>query len=265
MANVSVIIPTYRRPGDVEAAVKSALIQSEVLEVLVCDDGSGDATEARIRSIDDARVSWIPGPHAGRPAVPRNRGLAAAKGEWIAFLDDDDSWMPGKLAGQFERLALSGARFSCTNAERIDGTGASRGPYFSNASSVLGFEDLLRVNPVICSSVLVHRAILDKAGTFPEAEGLKALEDYALWLRCAVFTPVDRLDQPLVVYRDVAANSIRAGGPSSAEQRARVLLDLHGSPSYRMLGPAKRRAVEGELRIAQGRATLVDRLIHRFL
>ena len=264
MPSVSVIIPTFDRADHLVRAVRSCLAQTHaVLEVLVCEDGSTDAVAEGIRSLGDPRVRWVPGPHAGLPAVPRNRGLGLAKGEWIAFLDDDDTWMPQKLEQQFERLAASGARFSCTNAQRIGSDGGSLGMYFNSASEVLTFDDLLRVNGVICSSVLVHRDVLHRSGPFPEARELRALEDYALWLRCAAFTAIDRTDLPLVAYRDLAASSVRATGRPHAEQRALVLADLRASSTYGLLTTQRRRTVERHLRIARGHATFMDRLIMR--
>src|SRR5262249_7122187 len=99
--SVSVIIPTWNRAATVMAAVESALAQTHApLEVLVCDDGSSDDSAQRVGALPDPRVRWLPGPRGGRPAIPRNRGIAAARGEWLAFLDSDDEWLPDKLERQ---------------------------------------------------------------------------------------------------------------------------------------------------------------------
>src|SRR5262245_1813867 len=98
---ISVIIPTWNRAQSVKRAISSALRQTHPPhEILVCDDGSTDNTEEVVRAMGDSRVRWIAGPHAGCPAVPRNRGIAASKGDWIAFLDSDDAWLPEKLEAQ---------------------------------------------------------------------------------------------------------------------------------------------------------------------
>ena len=106
---VSVIIPTYNRQHTLLAAIQSALSQTlPPLEVLVCDDGSTDGSAEAVAALDDPRVRWLTGPHAGYPAVPRNRGLREARGEWVAFLDDDDVWLPEKLAVQKKMLYATG-------------------------------------------------------------------------------------------------------------------------------------------------------------
>lgn len=259
MTSVSVIIPTYQRAHDLVRAVRSALAQTcDLLEVLVCDDGSTDDSAERIRAIGDPRVVWLPGPHAGRPAIPRNRGMAAARGEWIAFLDSDDTWEPDKLARQFERLSRSKARFSCTNALRIVPGAIDHPLYFDRPPARLTFDDMLRMNHVICSSALVHASVVRKTGPFPEAIGLKAVEDYALWLRCAAFTDIELCPEPLVRYTDSPSTSVRQQDASLAEQRERVLSDLMTSTAHAHLDQHQRRAVERALRIAQGRPTLLD-------
>ena len=76
---VSVIIPTWNRAATVVAAVESALAQTHApLEVLVCDDGSTDDSEQRIRALSDRRVRWLPGPRGGRPAIPRKASARVA-------------------------------------------------------------------------------------------------------------------------------------------------------------------------------------------
>src|SRR5512143_1318657 len=98
---VSVIIPTWNRGDTILGAIRSALEQSHpVREVLVCDDGSTDGSEAIVHALSDFRVKWLPGAHGGMPAVPRNRGVEASESEWIAFLDSDDRWSPEKLECQ---------------------------------------------------------------------------------------------------------------------------------------------------------------------
>lgn len=97
---VSVIIPTYNRPEYLRQAVASVLAQTfPDLEVIVVDDGSGGETAAMMAAFSDPRVQYIYQENAGRSAA-RNRGMAAARGEFIALLDDDDLYLPHKLAVQ---------------------------------------------------------------------------------------------------------------------------------------------------------------------
>jgi glycosyltransferase involved in cell wall biosynthesis len=225
--SVSVIIPTWNRAATVVAAVASALAQTHApLEVLVCDDGSGDDSERRIRALPDPRVRWLAGARGGRPAIPRNRGIAAARGEWLAFLDSDDEWLPDKLGRQLAAVRASGRRASSTNAWRVSPGADRREPMQSDADGVRTLTDLLHGNGVICSSALTHRSLLAVAEGFPEAAILKALEDYALWLRVACFTAFDHLAEPLVLYRDEPAASVRAEGLDAKAQQVEVVTDF---------------------------------------
>ena len=101
---VSVVVPAYNAAGFLEEAVTSALGQRyPAVEVLVVDDGSTDGTRAVAGRLAgaDARVRVIEMPrNTGRPAMPRNLGIAAAAGEFVAFLDADDTWTSWKLADQ---------------------------------------------------------------------------------------------------------------------------------------------------------------------
>jgi glycosyltransferase involved in cell wall biosynthesis len=101
---VSVVVPTYNRAHVVGLAIDSILAQSyDRLEVIVIDDGSQDNTLAVVAKYDDPRVRYFRTENGGMSAA-RNRGLAQARGEFIAFLDSDDTWFPWKLAAQIEIL-----------------------------------------------------------------------------------------------------------------------------------------------------------------
>jgi len=102
---VSVIIPTYNRAKTIIETVNSVLYQSyRNFEVLVVDDGSEDNTADLIAEIPDRRLKYHLIDRSGRPAVPRNHGLSLARGDYIAFLDSDDLWLPDKLVSQVEML-----------------------------------------------------------------------------------------------------------------------------------------------------------------
>src|SRR4051794_29294194 len=117
---VSVVIPTHNRAHTLRPAVLSALGQDDVdVEVLVCDDGSTDGSRSIVEALGDKRVQWLSGPRSGGPSVPRNRGVDAAKGEWVAFLDSDDVWYQGKLGAQLAALAADSAQACATNAIRL--------------------------------------------------------------------------------------------------------------------------------------------------
>ena len=116
---VSVVIPAYNRAGSILQAVESALAQDLLdIEILVVDDGSTDATRDVVGSHPDPRVRLIARERNGGASAARNTGIAAARGEWVAFLDSDDVWLPGKLSRQLAAHAAEGAPdVSCTGAE----------------------------------------------------------------------------------------------------------------------------------------------------
>lgn len=211
MDNVSVIIPTWNRSATLEKAIRSALAQTiPPQEVLVCDDGSTDGSKQKVSSIRDNRVRWIEGTRGGRPAIPRNRGIRESKGNWIAFLDSDDEWQPQKLEKQLELANRLGCKAVCSSAARYIPSEGIRGAYLTWTKDTITFNDLLRENLVICSSALIHKSLLLAAGGFPEDRQLKALEDYALWLRIATWTDFAYISTPEVIYRDDPENSIRS-------------------------------------------------------
>ena len=224
---VSVIIPTWNRAALTVAAVESALTQTHPpLEVLVCDDSSTDDTEQRIHTMSDPRVRWLPGPRGGRPAIPRNRGIAAARGEWLALLDSDDEWLPDKLEAQLRAVGKSGRLASCTNAWRIVAGVRQADPLLDRPPPVLGLDTMLAGNLVVCSSALIHRSVVPMVEGFPEAKLFTAIEDYALWLRVSALTQVDCLAAPHVLYRDEPAASLRADGIEGPRQRVEILIDF---------------------------------------
>lgn len=221
---VSVVIPTWNRSAVLAQAIHSVLSQTyPPLEVLVCDDGSTDDTEHVIASFKDPRVIWLPGEHSGRPAVPRNRGIRASKGEWIAFLDDDDTWLPEKLEKQLELSQRTGLHAVCSRAFSSEGYNSDNMYRLEWSGKSLSFQDLLQGNHVICSSVMIQKSVLSRVDAFPEAVELASIEDYALWLRVAVLTRFAFQDEALVIYADSPQTSIRSVNTDAWRQKQLVL------------------------------------------
>lgn len=188
------------------------------MEVLVCDDGSADDTPERFHAWErrEQRVRYVRiEPNRGTPGAVRNAGVAVAKGDWVAFLDDDDEWLPGKLAKQYG--FLDGADVIATNATRSGG-----GLYFPDAPEQARPDrrTLHDANPVLLSSALVRRERLLAAGGFPEARWLRGLEDYAAWLALAdLHARFLVLSDPCVAYTDHGADRL-----SSAPLRVELAL-----------------------------------------
>lgn len=101
---ISVIIPTFNRPQLlIERALRSVLAQDHApLEILVITDGPDPATEMALSAVHDSRLRTLTLPQNAGPSAVRNFGVREARGQWIAFLDDDDEWGPEKLTRQLE-------------------------------------------------------------------------------------------------------------------------------------------------------------------
>lgn len=222
-ASISVIIPTWNRVNTLGRAIESVLAQTlQPLEILVCDDGSDDGTHEMICQYNNPLIKWLPGKRAGRPAVPRNRGIAQSKGEWMAFLDSDDEWVSDKLEKQLAAAHTWSLKAVCSNALRVP----QQLPYFQLPNAIYSFDDFMAHNPVICSSVLFHRSLIDRITGFPESPALKAIEDYALWIRVASLTSFVYLSECLVTYSDNPAASVRANDVTELEQRKLIGSDF---------------------------------------
>jgi glycosyltransferase involved in cell wall biosynthesis len=226
---LSVIIPTYNRSALVRAAVDSALRQSvPPHEVLVCDDGSTDDTLALLRTVfaDVPKVKVLSLPHSGMPAAARNAGIAAASGEWLGFLDSDDAWLPEKTARQWAAIqARPALGLVCANAF-VARHGAE--PHVRTTllrhvpTGEVTLARLLEENVVITSSALVKRTLLVAAGAFSARQELRSVEDYELWLRIATLAPVHYLGDPLIIYQDDTADSVRHGDTPSFHWQAHL-------------------------------------------
>jgi teichuronic acid biosynthesis glycosyltransferase TuaG len=259
--SVSVIIPTWNRAHTLGKAIESALAQTvPVLEILVCDDGSTDDSFRLVKGFKKSKVIWVDGLHTGLPAVARNRGLEVAKGEWVAFLDSDDEWLPTKLQKQMDCLRKSGTKAVCSNAIRIipDHFDTKSPSYFfpEAVNKSLNFDDLLQTNSVICSSALLHHSLLAVTGPFPDNPKLRALEDYALWLRVSCLTSISFLAEPLVSYYDNPGESVRKEDVVPIQQRLRVLRDLNqwATQHRQQVAPVNRLKIKRELKKIQGAA-----------
>src|SRR5579863_629895 len=123
---VSIVVPTFNRLKYLRPAVESVFAQTFTdWELIVADDGSEGETAAYIAALADRpRVSMLTLPHTGNPAAVRNAGVCAARGEYVAFLDSDDVWLPQKLAVQIDSLRSHAERqWSHTAFSVIDASG----------------------------------------------------------------------------------------------------------------------------------------------
>jgi glycosyltransferase involved in cell wall biosynthesis len=216
---VSIIIPTFNRAKHLKQTLESVAKQSyKQWECLVCDDGSTDGTAELIRtfSATDNRISPLTGDRFGLPAGPRNRGMHAARGEWVAFLDDDDLWHPTKLETQLKLIRGEGWDFIATSAVKVpdsDSSPFAGGEDDENISvNVLLVDPLRDGNPIVNSSVMVRTELVRRVGGQNESPLYRAVEDFDLWARLHSSGVALRImgGRPLVGYRVGEPNSISA-------------------------------------------------------
>ncbi len=200
MAEVSVVIPTHSRWPMLQRALTSARGQEDVeLELIVVDDGSTDETPSALAAIDDPRLRVVRNETGGGPARARNRGMAEASGEWIAWLDDDDIWAPTKLRAQLDAAARTGAGFVWCSAFLIDGEGRTAG--FEPAPAPDEFVRRVREwNPMPggCSTAMARADAVRAAGEFDPA--LVFGEDWDYWIRILEHVRPAAVDEVLAAY-----------------------------------------------------------------
>jgi glycosyltransferase involved in cell wall biosynthesis len=235
---VSVIIPCYNRAHIVRETIDSVLAQTyRNLEALVIDDGSTDDTREVVSSYPDPRIRYFHRENGGLSAA-RNSGLNNARGEFVAFLDSDDTWHPWKLAAQIEifrrhpeagliwsdmstftsigeilslrHLRTYYAVYESVNFERTHRRAGTLTELVSDAPPDLAecpyyvadvFKEMFGGNLVHPSTAIVRRERLQKSGPFePEVTGPGA-EDYHFYFRVTAHGPVAFLDAPTTLFR----------------------------------------------------------------
>ncbi|HEX5044646.1 MAG TPA: glycosyltransferase [Candidatus Polarisedimenticolaceae bacterium] len=255
---VSAVIPAHNCARFLPQAIDSALAQEgAALEVVVVDDGSTDATPDVLASYA-GRVVALRQANRG-PSAARNAGIAASTGEFVAFLDADDTWEREKTRAQLaylERHPACGLVFC--DAYLMDEAGHHLAPLLGPRTGEVPtgscLRELFQGNFVLIPGVMVRRSVLERTGGFDER--LRNAEDYDLWLRVAEIAEIGLVPEPLAAWRKRAG---QASGQRDAMLRgeARALEKaLARSPSLK--AGARRRFARlhdesGWLDLAEGR------------
>jgi glycosyltransferase involved in cell wall biosynthesis len=220
---ISVIIPTYNRCAMASEAIASVLAQRDAsFELIVVDDGSTDGTWDFLGSQPQLRA--IRTAHRG-PAAVRNRGVAAAQGALIAFLDSDDLWMPAKLKRQSDFMRDNPDCVISQTAETWMRNGRRVNPgkrHLKRAGDI--FVDALRTCLISPSAVILRRELLEEVGGFDG--DMDACEDYDLWLRILLHHDVGLIDEPLAIRRAGHPDQLSASVPALDRFRIIALAKL---------------------------------------
>lgn len=197
---VSIVIPTFNRAPLLKRSIKSVLNQTYLnFEVIVVDDCSKDSTESVVKGFNDNRIRYIRHEkNQGAPAA-RNNGILASEGEYIAFQDSDDQWLPTKLEKQVKSFNFAHRDLGVvyTSFWRIDQGKKTLIPS-AEIEQTEGniFRSLLRKNFVSTPTAVVRKECFEKVGMF---ENIPRLQDWELWLRIAKCYRFKHLSEPLVI------------------------------------------------------------------
>lgn len=201
---VSIIMPAYNAARTILESIESVLAQSyRQWELIVVDDGSTDGTSATVEKVADQRVLLLKQENSG-VAAARNRDLEQAQGEYIAFLDSDDIWVPEKLEKQVdvfrnEKKGNTGLVYTekrCFSEKTADAY-ACRSRQFDDIAD--NFLRLLIFNYIATLTVMTKKSVIEDVGMFDES--LFGTEDWDLWIRIAKRYEIACIDEELAYYR----------------------------------------------------------------
>ena len=206
---VSVLVPVYMGERFIAEAIESALNQTyRHLEVVLVNDGSPDKSSDVIRRyLSDSRVRYLEQPNGG-VAAARNSALRASSGKYVAFLDQDDLWLPDKLERQVAFLETHpDAALVHARQDYVDDNGRRVESEFINVEPVKGqcFRALFDRNRIAVLTVLARRSVIEEVGGFNTLAS--GGDDYELWLRISWNYPIGFLDQIVGHYR-VHSNNV---------------------------------------------------------
>lgn len=232
----SVVIPTFNRWPLVGEAIESVFSQTfDSYELIVVDDGSTDDT-ARLIEKRYEQAAWIIRQTNKGVSAARNAGIAAAKADWIVFLDSDDLWEPKKLDRQRQTI-INNPSIRILHTDEIWQRGGRRvnpgKKHFKTGSADDEADRLFNRSLAMClispSSVAVHSEVFRTVGVFDES--LPVCEDYDMWLRMMVSYRIWYLPEKLTIKRNAYGDKCQAAQLSSSvwgldRYRARSLRKL---------------------------------------
>jgi len=250
---VSVIIPTFNRADMILRAVSSVLQQTyECFEVIIVDDGSNDSTDSIFGNFNDSRVSYIRHNINRGGSAARNTGIELSQGEYIAFLDSDDEWLPEKLEKQVKLLLRASLNTGAvyTGLAYVANDASKRGVRSPEAQGDIR-ERILYTNCVgPVSSGIIRRECFEKIGVFDES--LPSCQDWDMWIRISKLYLFDYVKDPLVVYH-LHQNKITMNAASKAIGHQMILSKYYSEICRNKVCHARHRFVIGHYLARAGR------------
>lgn len=204
---VSIIIPLYNKADQIAHTLECAHSQSfQDWEAIVVDDGSTDGSAEEVRKFADPRIRMVHQKNAGVSAA-RNRGVAEARGEYVAFLDADDEWKPEyltammELARQYPECAVLGSNYEFRNPDgEVSQTILNRLPFDEKGGVLINYFEVASCShpPLWTSAVVVRTTAIREIGGFPT--GIRSGEDLLTWARLVLRNKTAYSMTPLAIY-----------------------------------------------------------------
>lgn len=223
-SRVSVIMPAFNAGKTIVSAIESVIAQTHTdWELLIVNDGSTDDTLKRVAQFNDQRIKILSQANQG-VASARNTGLDLATGEFIAFLDSDDLWLPSKLEKQINIFASSGSDVGLvytkyrgfttdslvTHRLGFDGVGLLNNSYYS----------LLVMDFIPTLTVMIRALVLRQVGRF--REDLRGVEDWDFWIRIKKTYEIKKINEELALYR-ISPDSLSGNKISHSLEELKIL------------------------------------------
>ena len=213
---ISVVIPAFNAGSLIERCLRSVLAQKDApeFEILVVDDGSVDNTLEVVESVSNERIRIFRQPENRGPAAARNRGLAEAKGEYLAFLDGDDFWEPDFLreTSDFLDSHPAAVAVSVMQCHKVIGKPPAISPRDTGIADPVMLENFFafwaKYNHVCTGSVLMRTEIARSVGG--QREDLRVCEDLEFWAMLATCGPWGFI--PRVLFTSDGGEIVRKGG-----------------------------------------------------
>lgn len=241
---VSAIITTHNRKNLLDRAIQSVLNQTyKDIELIVVSDGSTDGTDEQMKKYEtDIRVKYITYSPGRGGNYARNTGIKAANGKYVAFLDDDDEWLPTKIEKQVQKIesdSLIGIVYTGLKSIYVkEGVSYLQAAGFEGDASIR----ILLGNVIgTTSTAMIKKEVLDKSGYFDE--NLKALQDYDLWVRVCQVANIGFVNEPLINYYNLASANQVSDKTSLYEDSKKYIHNKYQS-LYSKLSEAQIKTIE---------------------